>query len=94
MNNLKQAMTDIFRIVLVVALPVILILILLFLYRFLWPSSSLHTELPFPQQGKMIDQNTNSSMINSYNIQQGLTGVDICQTKLYFRYLNRSNTIT
>lgn len=69
MNNLKQAMTDILRIVLVVALPVILIFILLLMYRFMWPSSSLNTELPSSQQSKMI---------NSFdNIQkQELTGAN------------------
>lgn len=53
MNNLKQAMTDILRILLVVALPVILILILLLLYRFLWPSSSAIIS-PLPQQSSII----------------------------------------
>lgn len=68
MNNLKQAMTDMLRIILVVGLPVILILILLFLYRFLWPSSSLHTEPHLPQQSKMIYPDTGSSLIDSYLI--------------------------
>lgn len=68
MNNLKQAMADVLRIVLVVALPVILILILLILYHFMWPSSLLNTGLTFPKQSKMTYQGTDSKIIHSYLI--------------------------
>ena len=70
MKILREAMTDMFRILLAVALPVILILALLLLYRFLWPSSSVRLDSPFSQQSKMIypdNSNKNTyTKINTY----------------------------
>jgi len=67
MNNIKQALTDMLRIVLVVALPVILILALLLLYRFLWPSASIISDNPSSKQSKMIYPDSADDNVNEIN---------------------------